>query len=49
MLKRIFNKSGDYQDIQHFDLDAWIAEGWLTSPPELVEKPLAVTDPKSKN
>ena len=35
MTKRIWNKDGQYIDIQHFDLDAWIDEGWLTSEPVL--------------
>ena len=31
---RIYNKKGNYQDVQHFDVAAWIENGWLTSEPK---------------
>ena len=34
MLMNIWSPKGEMRQVQHFDHDAWIKEGWLTNPPE---------------
>ena len=48
---RIWDKKGNSQEVQHFDVAAWIENGWLTSEPDSPSiKPVQSPPPiKEKN